>query len=144
MTAPLEHMARYYELRGYEETANGLMQLADRGREAGMPRDFVGMPIIPELSDEDREKISRGIRDEFRVRGISSKTGNPIIRNVLYAHQNPKETPLRVFTATDLHQIPDKELLQVKLFGPRTLKELRTHFPYTPPETEIYRAPKIK
>jgi len=74
----------------------------------------------------DTEKVVKRLERELRGIGLPVRTANNILRAV-------RSEQLEVTEASDLHLVPDEDLLDLRNMGPRSLRELRQAIPYQSP-----------
>lgn len=125
MTAPLEGLARLYNKKGYPAIARGLTELAERGRQQGMPRNFEKPSGGKEISWEERQRRTDIIEPQLQEIGISTRIKNLLLREV--------GNKLDITDASDLAEISDEALLKIRNMAGKGLKEIRSHFPYIHP-----------
>lgn len=78
------------------------------------------------LETPDPHERAKNVKAELLGLGISLRTANHILRAV-------RAEQLSITRATDLRDVPDDELRQVRLVGPKTLRDVRQVLPYTKP-----------
>lgn len=148
MSSYLEGAGRHYEEKGHPEVGRGFKVLAQLGKKLGIPEEFksaeeveaerllVKTPVVQQRKVSwyatDQREHNETLLEEMLEAEISPRTANAIVRSLRGTSDNPNPE-LGIKRAEHLSYVTDEELQErFREFGPKSIKEIRRKFPYSP------------